>query len=167
MRRPSFNIRKSAWAFLVLCAALPLRAQEGLVAGAGVTNVADPSHRGAMVLEYHTDWGLWGLKPIAGFWAAEGGDYYGYAGLRMEFALSERMRFIPSFSVGYFESGHGHPPLGGPLEFHSTFRTDYALNDDLRLGAAYGHISNADKYKSNPGTNYVLLYLSLPLGSKR
>ena len=152
---------------MVLGLSPSLRAQDRFVLGGGVTNVLMTDHRSLGYLEFHSGWKALGLSPIAGFLADEDGDTYAYAGLRRDFRLSPRLCFIPSFSAGYYEFGKGHPPLGGPLEFHTTFRLDYDFNGRIRAGAAYGHISNANIYKSNPGTNSISLYLSIPLERAR
>ena len=70
----------------------------------------------------------------------------------------------PSFAVGGYRQGHGkdlgHPPVLG----RSGLDLEYRLDNEMRIGAAYYHMSNGKALDEaeNPGAEIVGPTISVP-----
>ena len=96
------------------------------------------------------------LVPAVGAAAAEDGNAWVYAGVRFDWEVSERWVLTPHFAVSLYDAGEGKD-LGGPIEFRSGLELSYRITDESRLGILFYHLSNADLYEDNPGTNTLAL----------
>ena len=103
------------------------------------------------------------LRPMAGAAGTTDGAAWIYAGLRADWQAATRWVVSPSFGVSLFEEGDGKE-LGGPVEFRSAIEAARRVGDRLHLGLAFYHLSNADLYDDNPGSNSLVLTLTTPLG---
>lgn len=108
----------------------------------------------------------WALIPMVG--AVEGDDdsRFFYGGVRREFWFRPRWALTPSFGVGYFQDG-GELDLGNTLEFRSGLDLGYRFRGDVRLSVAVFHVSNGGLSEKNPGTESVVLSVSIPIRSRR
>ncbi len=116
--------------------------------------------------EYHLDTLVWcGLRPFVGAGLTANGSAWGYGGIRYATTWGEHIVVTPSFAVGGYSQGHGkdlgHPPVLG----RSGLNLEYRLDNEMRIGAAYYHMSNgkALNQAQNPGTEIVGLTVSVPL----
>lgn len=105
----------------------------------------------------------WGFSAMGGVDGDFDGGFYGYAGLLWDGDLGAGFHIIPNFAVGGYNTG-GSKKLGGTIEFKSTLELDYAFPNDMRVGAAISHISNASIYNHNPGAESLMLTYSVPFG---
>ena len=62
--------------------------------------------------------------------------------------------FTPSFGVVYYDDGQGKK-LGNKIEFRTTLEFSYQLLNKDRIGISFGHISNANIGKKNPGAEII------------
>ena len=72
------------------------------------------------------------------------------------------MSSMPVATVGYYSKGDGED-LGSPVEFKTGAEFAYRFDEGWRVGVAFDHISNAGLTKRNPGTELLLLMVSLPI----
>lgn len=116
-------------------------------------------------LEYRDGRKFWIFKPVIGVLATGDEAVMGYAGVLVDMYFGNRWVLTPSFTPGLYRGGNGID-LGGTLEFKSQLELSYRFDNRSRLGIGISHISNADIYDSNPGTETVFMTYSLPLGSR-
>lgn len=170
---------------LVLCGltlpallpASPLSAQSGpsprLAVYAGAYDVGDYEADTAEVgleCQLRPVWtgrlpGRVGLRPIVGLAGTTDRAAWVYAGLRADVEAGPAWRVSPSFAVSLFDDGDGKE-LGGPVEFRSGLEISYLVGAVSRLGVTFHHLSNADLYDDNPGSNSLLLTWTRPLGRR-
>lgn len=133
---------------------------------AGVMDALDrarATHRAHLGLEYRfRSLSPWGLVPSIGYAFAFSGAHFLYGDLRRDFWLNDRWAVVPSFGVGSFKDG-GNLELGQRLEFRSGLELAYCLHGNYRIGAAFFHLSNGGLSDRNPGTEALVLSLSVPL----
>ena len=108
------------------------------------------------------------LKPFAGIELTSDSASYFLGGIYLEDNLgtlftgeNSNFNFTPSFGVGYYENGSGMN-LGNSLEFRTTFEISYELQNKKRLGLSFGHISNANIGKKNPGVEILSFSYQVP-----
>lgn len=107
----------------------------------------------------------YGVRPVIGAHANAEGDLYGYAGFVMDVPLyKDRFWFIPGAAIGAYHHEDGFD-LGGALEFRTSAELAYRFDNNHRLGVAIAHISNADIYDNNPGTENITVNYSIPVSS--
>ena len=99
------------------------------------------------------------LKPAVGVAGTDDGNYWAYGGLRLDLKLGSWV-VTPQFAVALYEDGGGRD-LGGVLEFRSGIEVGYKFAAGPRIGLLFYHLSNADFYDFNPGSNSLVLTLSL------
>jgi len=108
------------------------------------------------------------LKPFAGIEMTTDSAFYLISGIYLEDNLGELMigkannwHFTPSFGFGYYDDGNGKK-LGNKLEFRTTLEFSYQLENSDRIGISFGHISNANIGKKNPGVEIISLSYQKP-----
>ena len=108
------------------------------------------------------------LKPFTGIEITTDSAYYLISGIYLEDNLGELIigeennwNFTPSFGVGYYDDGNGKK-LGNKIEFRTTLEISYQLKNNNRLGISFGHISNANIGKKNPGAEIISLSYQIP-----
>lgn len=107
----------------------------------------------------------WKLRPFFGGGITSQHGLYGYGGIRVATFWGERIVIAPSVATGGYSRGAGKdlgsPPVVGRFGIDLEYRFEY----DVRVGAAYHHISNgkALNQANNPGTEIIGLTLSIPL----
>jgi len=104
-----------------------------------------------------------GLRLTGAVDAGASESLYVCGGLSLDLHIDERWVFHPDAGFGYYHQGHG-PKLGG----HAMFRTGgslcYVLDDGVRVGLAWHHISNLGMRSDNPGQEQLMIQLEIPLG---
>ena len=94
-----------------------------------------------------SDWSTWtGGGILADFYIDEGQTVY----------------VTPSFGAGLYSQGDSDLDLGSAIEFRSQIEGGYEFDNGHRVGAAFGHISNASIDEDNPGTEILNLYYHVP-----
>jgi hypothetical protein len=132
--------------------------------GAGYFDFNRQKDEGASVrLEYRSDYKLWIFKPFAAVDYVTSGHGFVGAGILMDIYFGNRFVLTPSFAPHYYWGGDSKLDLDYPLEFRSQIEAAYRFDDRSRLGLAVSHYSNADLGDTNPGTEILSLYYSVPL----
>lgn len=111
---------------------------------------------------------VWWLRPMAGVMATSDSAAYGYAGLALEvWWLNKRLVLTPSAAVGAYHRGNGKD-LGHTVEFRTGAALHYRFDNDVRIGLAFHHLSNAGlgKNKKNPGEESLMLSYVIPITFK-
>ena len=98
------------------------------------------------------------LRPVAGLAGTEDGNAWVYGGLRLDIGLGSWI-VTPQFSVSLYENGDGKE-LGGVLEFRSGLEIAYRFDEGPKVGLLFYHLSNANFYHFNPGSNSLVLTLA-------
>jgi hypothetical protein len=71
------------------------------------------------------------------------------------------LAFTPSFGVAWYVRGRGRD-LGHPLVFRSGFQLGLRVEERLRVGLAYHHLSNWRLGEDNPGAETFLPVVAFP-----
>lgn len=138
-----------------------------LALGLGAYDVRHGDTEAQLRIEYRFAYTfLWVLKPLVGAFVANDGTFLGYAGARIELALTDHVVLMGDAAAGYWRRGTGLD-LGDAFEFKTGAELAYRFDDESRLGVAFDHISNAGIAKLNPGVESLILVYSFPLGSAR
>jgi len=163
------------FALAIVCSslafALPAQAQEEhnynyLSLGAGIYDVGDDDEAADFRIEYRDGKPLfWQIKPWFGAEFTSDASIWAGGGLITDIHVGPNVYFTPSFGVGLYGQGSSDLDLGYPIEFRSQIEAGYEFNNGHRLGAAFGHISNASLDDKNPGTEILNLYYHVPVGS--
>ena len=108
------------------------------------------------------------LKPFAGIELTSDSAFYLISGIYLEDNIGDLVigknnnwNFTPSFGVGYYEDGNGKK-LGNKIEFRTTLEFSYQLVNKDRIGISFGHISNANIGKKNPGAEIISISYQKP-----
>lgn len=147
------------------CVAPPVPTPAFLTLDGGLAGVLDDDRR---VLFFGAGWRFapvteLELAPALGLLVANDDALYLSADVRRDLWLSERWVLVPGFGVGLFDDGNVLD-LGGTLEFRSGLELAYLNAQRFRIGLAFYHLSNGGVASSNPGTEALLLSLSIPIG---
>ncbi len=137
------------------------RHRQGLFAlgpGWGQILDAEPVALGWVELRPATRW--WIFRPWFSL-ESSGDETFTALGVMYDWAPTRWLRVSPNFGVGVFHQNNGFE-LGLPLEFRSTLEISWRLPGGQRLGASFGHISNAGLGDRNPGTELLKIVLALP-----
>lgn len=113
--------------------------------------------------EYRSDYKLWVFKPFAAIDYSTTGQGFAGAGVLVDIYFGRRFVLTPSFAPHYYWGDNKKLDLGYALEFRSQLEAAYRFDDRSRLGMAIGHYSNASLGDSNPGTEFLTVYYSIPL----
>ena len=101
---------------------------------------------------------LGNASPITGGFVTENSAAYLYTGVEWNYAMSEKLKFTPSFAPGIYHEGDGKD-LGHALEFKTEVQLSYAVSEKTNLGVSYNHLSNASLGDKNPGANSYMFNL--------
>ena len=101
---------------------------------------------------------LGNVSPITGGFITENSAAYIYTGVEWNYALSDKLKFTPSFAPGIYHDGDGKD-LGHILEFKTEVQVSYSFSESTNLGMSYNHISNASLGDKNPGANSYMFNL--------
>lgn len=113
-------------------------------------------------LEYRSDYKLWVFKPFAALAYTSTEQGFVGAGILMDLYFGNRWVVTPSFAPHYYWGGNRDLDLGHELEFRSQLEAAYRFDNRSRLGLAISHYSNASIGDTNPGTETLTVYYSIP-----
>ena len=102
------------------------------------------------------------VPSIGGIIGSDGAKYV-YVEARHDFYLTDSWILIPSFGPGLF-FGHDKIELGNRVEFRSGLELAYGFQNNYRVGVAIYHLSNGGISSINPGTESIIMSLSIPIG---
>lgn len=158
-------MRLFACSLLLAALATPSVAETRWALSLGVFDTGGASLRGEAGLELR----LAPIKPLRGYTlslvpafgvsANEDGGAWLWGCLRYDWEVSERWVVTPYTGISLYEQGDGKD-LGGIVEFRSGLEVSRRLAGGGRLGLSFYHLSNADLYDSNPGSNSLVLVWS-------
>jgi Lipid A 3-O-deacylase (PagL) len=135
-----------------------------LEVSAGTFGLLDGATPLAMGLEYRWGaFGRWSIVPGAGLAAGDDDSRYVYGNLSRDFPVGRTWTATISFGAGYFHEG-SEVQLGHPLIFQSGIELGRWIDQRWRIGLAFDHLSNAGLSDHNPGTEMLVLRVSMPLG---
>lgn len=100
------------------------------------------------------------VKPWIGAEATSDGAVYGVGGILIDVPIGPFV-FTPSFGAGLYADGGGKD-LGSALEFRTQLELGYQFENQSRFSVSYSHISNANISETNPGSNIMSVYYSVP-----
>lgn len=101
------------------------------------------------------------LRPALGVMSADDGSLYVYTELKYDLLFGDRLVLTPSFGGGWFNNEG--IDLGHDIEFRSGIELSCRLRNEHRVGVALHHLSNGGIAAKNPGTESLVLTLSIPL----
>ncbi len=102
------------------------------------------------------------MRPMAGVEATSDGALYGYGGFVFDIFIGKHFFLSPNEVVGAYYRGNGKR-LGSFIEFRSTMEVGYRFDNDMRVSASFGHISNAGLTKLNSGTEILSANVYVPV----
>ena len=115
-------------------------------------------------VEYRSDKKLSNLfKPFAAAAYSTSGHGFLGGGVLIDLFFGRRYVVTPSLSPHLYFGGDSDLDLDFPLQFRSQLEVAYRLDNRARVGLALSHYSNASLGSSNPGTESLMLYYSLPI----
>jgi hypothetical protein len=118
-------------------------------------------HSVGFELQLRTPW-RWNLfRPIAGLLTSSGGGAFVYTGLVFEIELPLGLQLSPGFAPG-IALARTDSDLGSAIEFRSSLELSAAVGEQLRVGLAFSHISNARLGERNPGVEVLVLGIAFP-----
>lgn len=130
---------------------------------AGQVGVFDETSQSRLGIEFRFKHDISGnFTPAVGLVINENNSKYIYTTLMYDFRLSTKWILAPSFGVVLFDNDHDID-LGNTIEFRSGLELAYELDNSYRVGFAAYHLSNGGVSSSNPGTESVVVSLSIPL----
>jgi hypothetical protein len=104
----------------------------------------------------------WLLRPLTGFMANTDGAVHLYGGVSIDIPLFSFLYFSPSFAPGVYYKSNSKD-LHFLLEFRSQIELAVKLDNDIRMGLSFNHISNASFGKKNPGVESLAVTYHFPL----
>jgi len=153
---------------MILCLALAggsakAQSRVSVAAGLGAFDFLHNYTAGEGRLELRFEQSLFIFKPLVGVFVTTKGSVYTYGGFRAEFAIGKHFMIIPVAAVGDYEKGGGKD-LGAHIEFKTGAEFDYVMDNGIKFGPAFDHVSNAGIGKKNPGEENIMLMVTVPFG---
>lgn len=102
------------------------------------------------------------IAPFAGAMVTSDGTAYGYVGVGLDFLFGDHFVVMPFTGVGLYSDGGSRKDLGHAIEFRSGLELGYRLDSGVQIGISGFHLSNGDIGDENPGTEVLMLQLSVP-----
>jgi hypothetical protein len=100
----------------------------------------------------------WQIKPFSGIMANTDGAVYLFSGFYIDIPLASFLYLTPSFAPGFYHKCNSKN-LDYALEFRSQLELSIRLENNLRVGVSFSHISNASLGKINPGVeSFAIIY---------
>lgn len=115
-------------------------------------------------LEYRSDFELGWFKPFAHAAYVTNGMTFVGAGLLLDLQVGDNWIVQPSFAPTWWRgnSEQFDLDLGSALEFRSRLEVAYRFENKSRMGLSITHTSNGGFADTNPGTEAVMLNVSVP-----
>ncbi len=117
---------------------------------------------GEFSLEYRSDAELWIFKPFAHVAYVTNGMSFVGAGVLIDVQVGDNWIIQPSFAPTWWRGKTDDLDLGYALEFRSRLEVAYRFPDKSRLGLSFSHSSNASLGDTNPGTESLMVNVSIP-----
>ncbi len=135
-----------------------------LTVGGGIFDAVDDEDQAKEFrVEYRSNKLLWKFKPFVGAAGTTDGGMYGYAGIRLDVYLFQRLVIAPSFAFVGYKNGGGKA-LGSYGLARSGFDVSFRFDDDSQIGIAFHHMSHGEVFgKRNPGTETLAITYSVPI----
>jgi lipid A 3-O-deacylase len=136
-----------------------------LTVGAGAVGVlADRDEAYLFNAEYRAGPSLefFFIRPSLGLIVTTDKSFYGYFGLSGDIFFGKHIVLTPQAAVGGYSKGDGQD-LGGTIEFKTGAVLAWRFDNEARVGVGLHHISNANIYDENPGTELLTFYYSHPI----
>ena len=134
--------------------------------GGGVYDLIGNAHRnetGAFDAELRLGQRWGGIGPALGTIVDLRGGGMVYVGIDTDVTLGPFV-VTPLAGLGAWWRGSGKDEnLGGTFEFRLSLAAAYAFENGARVGVRFGHISNADLHRANPGENDLMITYGMPL----
>lgn len=108
-------------------------------------------------LEWRSTPKVWKLQINAGAMANGDGGVFGFGGVRRDFHFGKTWGTSLGLGVGLWHPGNDGLDLGGAVEFRTSVEFFAEPTARSRLGLNFYHLSNADLYDQNPGSNSIVL----------
>ncbi len=118
------------------------------------------SFEGRVELRFHKI--DWLLKPFGGLMANTDGAVYLFSGFYIDIPLASFLFITPSFAPGFYHKCNSKN-LDFALEFRSQIEMAIRLENNIRVGVSFSHISNASLGKINPGVESIAIIYYVPL----
>ena len=112
--------------------------------------------------EFHGSEFSWLFKPLTGFMANTDGAVHVFSGVLVDIPLFSFLYISPIFAPGIYYHSNSKD-LDFLLEFRSQIEVALKLDNDIKVGLSFNHISNASLGKTNPGVESLALTYSFPL----
>lgn len=113
-------------------------------------------------LEYRSPRKFFFLKPFVALAGTSTGSGFFGAGVLLDVYFGRRIVVTPSFAPHFYVGGNDKLDLDFPIEFRSQLEIAYRFDNRSRLGLAISHYSNASLGDTNPGTESLMVYYSVP-----
>jgi hypothetical protein len=102
------------------------------------------------------------IRPSLGVFVTTDSSIFGYFGLSGDIFFGQHIVLTPQAAVGGYSAGDGQD-LGGTIQFKTGAVLAWRFENRSRLGIGIHHISNANIYDKNPGTELLTLFYSHPI----
>ncbi len=113
-------------------------------------------------LEYRSPRKFFFLKPFVALAGTSTGSGFFGAGVLLDVYFGRRIVVTPSFAPHFYVGGNSKLDLDYPIQFRSQLEIAYRFDNRSRLGLSISHYSNASLGDTNPGTESLMLYYSVP-----
>ena len=104
----------------------------------------------------------WQIKPFGGVMANTDGAVYLFSGFYIDIPLASFLYITPSFAPGFYHKCNSKQ-LDFVIEFRSQIEMAIRLENNIRVGVSFSHISNASLGKINPGVESIAVIYYIPL----
>jgi hypothetical protein len=104
----------------------------------------------------------WAVKPFSGLMTNTDGAVHIYTGIFIELPLTSFLFIKPSFAPGLYYHNNSKD-LNFVLEFRSQFEIGLKLEDGIKFGVSFNHISNASLGSTNPGVESIAISYYFPI----
>ena len=112
-------------------------------------------------VEFRFDKIDWQIKPFSGLMANTDGAVYLFSGFYIDIPLASFLYITPSFAPGFYHKCDSKN-LDFALEFRSQIEMAIRLENNIRVGVSFNHISNASFGEENPGVESLALTYVIP-----
>lgn len=134
-----------------------------LTFSAGYFDINRQKDEGAeLSLDYRSNVDFWIFKPFAHVAYVTNGMSFVGAGVLIDLQVGDNWIIQPSFAPTWWRGATDDLDLGYGLEFRSRLEVAYRFPDKSRLGISFSHSSNAGLGDTNPGTESLMVNVSIP-----
>ncbi len=102
------------------------------------------------------------VQPFNGVMINTEGAMHVYFGFYYDIKVAGYLYITPSFAPGLYAQRNSKD-LKFALEFRSQLEVSFRLNNDVRIGFSFNHISNASLGVENPGVESLAITYIIPI----